>query len=211
MLGPIVLFAILITSPLASAEHVSAGVIGGAGLTNDFQSATIPADGSSPYFAFYSHSKDYVAGGLIELKLPLHLSVEADALYRPLNYAYSFSYTNPSGTGGSSHPSVAVITWEFPVLAKYRIPMRIIKPFFEAGPSFRAASNLNATSPSNHGASAGAGIEVAFHRLKKRRGFATPAGGRSLIEALGVDSAKSSGNPGRPVLLVLLLLLPNPL
>ncbi len=166
MVGPLAFFIVLIISPAASAQRVSVGVIGGASLTNDFLSATIPAEGYSPYYAFYSVRKDYVAGGLIELNLPLHLSVETDALYRPLNYAYSFSYTNPSGTGGSYHPSVTVVTWEFPVLAKYKIPMRVVKPFFEAGPSFRAASNLNATSPSNHGVSAGGGIEVAFHRLK---------------------------------------------
>jgi hypothetical protein len=160
------LFVALTIASDAHAQRLSFGVIGGAGLTDGFQSSTIPAVNYSPYYAFYPVSKDYVAGAMIELSLPLHLSVEGDAMYRPLNYAYAFSYTNPSGQGGSVHPSATVITWEFPVLAKYKIPMHVVKPFFEAGPAFRAASNLNATSPSNHGVSAGGGIEVAFHRLK---------------------------------------------
>ena len=160
-----VLLVILIASA-ASAQHLSFGVIGGAGLTDGFQNSTIPAVNYSPYYAFYPVSKDYAVGAMIELGLPLHLSVEADGLYRPLNYGYAFSYTNPNGQGGTVHPSATVITWEFPVLAKYKIPMHVVKPFFEAGPSFRASSNLNATSPSNHGISAGAGVEVGFHRLK---------------------------------------------
>jgi hypothetical protein len=160
------LFVVLIAASASPAQRLSFGVIGGAGLTDGFQSSTIPAVNYSPYYAFYSVSKNFVAGAMIELSLPLHLSIEADAMYRPLNYAYAFSYTNPSGQGGSIHPSATVITWEFPVLAKYEIPLRVVKPFFEAGPAFRASSNLNATSPSNHGFSAGAGIEVARHRLK---------------------------------------------
>jgi len=94
---------------------------------------------------------------MMDVRLPLHLSVEADALYRPLNY--TFAGVNPNGTLNSVSPAT-VVTWEFPVLAKYSFPMRIAKPFLVLGPSFRAAGNLNQASPSNHGFTAGAGMEA---------------------------------------------------
>jgi hypothetical protein len=52
------------------------------------------------------------------------------------------------------------VTWEFPILAKYRWNAGRIAPFVEAGPSLRTTGNLN-TNPSHYGFSAGAG--VGFH------------------------------------------------
>lgn len=57
-----------------------------------------------------------------------------------------------------------VETFEFPVLAKYRFGVGKLRLFAEAGPSFRAAGNLNFY-PSHYGASAGVGVEMPWRRL----------------------------------------------
>jgi len=64
-----------------------------------------------------------------------------------------------------------VLTWEVPVLAKYwvslpRFSHPMVKPFIEAGPSFRTAYNLNGALPSSHGFAAGAGAEVHAWKLR---------------------------------------------
>src|SRR5260370_32221195 len=65
---------------------------------------------------FCSTSKDYIVGPMMELGLPFHLSVEIDGLYRPLNF--TSAAVNPDGSLNSVLPAT-VVTWEFPVLAKY--------------------------------------------------------------------------------------------
>lgn len=99
-------------------------------------------------------SRNYIVGPMVELRLPFHLAVEADALYRPLNVT-TFTTTGSTvvATGGDYS------TWEFPVLAKYRFPSHIVKPYIEAGPSFRTtASGINHIS--GNGVTVGAGVEV---------------------------------------------------
>ena len=59
-----------------------------------------------------------------------------------------------------------MLTWEFPLLAKYRFPTRRLQPLIELGPSFRATGNLNDADPSHFGITAGAGIETSLSRLK---------------------------------------------
>ncbi|MDQ6758407.1 MAG: hypothetical protein M3Z32_00910, partial [Acidobacteriota bacterium] len=60
-----------------------------------------------------------VIGPTVELRLPFHLGVEADALYR--------RYT----IGGT------VNNWEFPILVMYRFSgAPLIHPYIAAGPSF---------------------------------------------------------------------------
>jgi len=70
------------------------------------------------------------------------------------------------------HPT-HVVTWEFPVMAKYRFPLPArlpmwsrVRPFIDAGPVFRTTGNLNWTSPSNHGIAAGLGVEAHLWKLK---------------------------------------------
>jgi hypothetical protein len=135
----------------------SVGVTGGVGLTDGIENQTI--DG----YHFYSYSKDYIVGPMVELNLPLHLSVEADALYRPLSLASYISLDNGVNTAvARSH----VITWEFPLLVKYKFPFPVVKPFVELGPSFRASGNMNGTSPSDYGVTLGGGVEAHLLRLK---------------------------------------------
>ncbi len=58
-----------------------------------------------------------------------------------------------------------MVTWQFPVLAKYRLGSRLASPFFEAGPSFRVAGNKNGSSPSTYGVTGGIGIEGRLGRF----------------------------------------------
>lgn len=77
---------------------------------------------------------------MVELKLPHGFGVECDALYQRLGFAevtkavaVIYTYTNASAN-----------TWEFPLLAKYRIPpIASLHPYVDAGPSFRTVSGVS--------------------------------------------------------------------
>lgn len=99
----------------------------------------------------------YLAGLTTEIQAAGRFSVEVDGIYRPLNGVYRESY-------GQSHFSV--LTWEIPVLAKYRWSRPRLTPFAEAGPSFRLSGNLNGYNPSHYGITAGAGVETRAHGIR---------------------------------------------
>lgn len=93
---------------------------------------------------------------MVEFEFPPYLSLEIDALYRPLNFADAIAQPGEAFQNGVS---MTVVTWEFPILVKYTIPVRTLKAFIEVGPSFRSSGNLNGTAPSNYGGTAGIGIQ----------------------------------------------------
>jgi hypothetical protein len=107
--------------------------------------------------------KGWIAGGMVEVRLPLHLSVKVDGLYHELEFTQA--YIEPNQIHNSVSPT-PVVTWEFPVLAKYRFSLPMVKPFVEAGPSFRSSGNLNGSLPSNHGFTAGVGVEAHPWKLR---------------------------------------------
>jgi hypothetical protein len=87
----------------------------------------------------FSDSKSPVIGLTIELEPIRRLFIEFNGLYRPLHL------TDESLLFGSGQPMLpktigheTVLTWEFPILAKYKLPTARAKPFFEIGPSFRS-------------------------------------------------------------------------
>ena len=90
-------------------------------------------------------------GGLsVDVNLMSGLSIETDGIYEPI------------GISGNS-----VLTWEFPVLLKYRWTVGGARLFGEVGPSFRASGNLQSSiPPSNYGFTAGAGIEKSLKRIR---------------------------------------------
>lgn len=102
------------------------------------------------------------------LLLPFGLSVEADALYRPPNIKLEQSTSLVSRIGvlslGTTIFSDDVNSWEFPILAKYRLPVPIIRPYLEAGPCFRAVSASLAKDISGTGVAAG--IEANLRRFR---------------------------------------------
>jgi hypothetical protein len=162
MRGSIVLLStsFLVVCQSLPGQGFGLGVIGGASVTTDFQRTVFPI----PYETIFSSTpKRWIAGAMLELRLPAHLSVEIDCLYHELGF--TSVVIAPVGPPSSSF-SASVITWEFPVLAKYRFSLPLVKPFIEGGPSFRGSTHLYATSPSNHGFAIGAGVEIPVWKLK---------------------------------------------
>jgi len=153
----------------SSGSHFSFGVVGGAALTDAFGHDStgfiIGPNGIEPTLSrSYSTLKDYAIGPMIEVGLPWRgLSVEIDALYRPMNL--TMAAVGPDGSLNSISPAT-VVTWELPALVKYRFGSRPLKPFIEAGPSFRVAGNLNGAAPSTYGGTAGLGVEAQLGKLR---------------------------------------------
>jgi hypothetical protein len=147
-----------LASAFALGQNFSFGVIGGAGVTEDFRNQIVSA-GSAFSYTTYSTPKRYTGGLMLEFGLPMNLSLEIDGLYRPLGF--TFAGIEPNGTLNSVSPAT-VVTWEFPMLVKYRLPVGAgkLRPFVEAGPSFRTAGNLNGTNPGHYGGTAGVGVET---------------------------------------------------
>ena len=78
-------------------------------------------------------------GVYAEIRLPFSLGVEIDALHSGTDLAQGL-------TSGSIVSGLAAATtgWEFPVLAKYKFKgVPFVRPFVDAGPSFRRLTQLN--------------------------------------------------------------------
>jgi hypothetical protein len=157
-------FAFLLLSAVStSAQPISFGVVGGLSLTQDFRNKSIILDNGDAILT-YSTPKRWIAGGTVEARLRFHLSFEIDVLYHELEFTQAL-LEKSTGTLSSVSPA-PVVTWEFPLLVKYRFSFPLGTPFVDAGPAFRSAGNLNGTAPSNHGLAAGLGVEVHVWRLK---------------------------------------------
>ena len=117
--------ALVLSIRPARAQQFSLGILGGGSATSGFPNqtfaSTIPGlQYGLPLTVFTTTSSgggDYLVGGMVEARLPKHLSIEADGIYRPLNFRSSSSSIPP---GSGSAPSNTVLTWEFPVLLKGR-------------------------------------------------------------------------------------------
>src|SRR5437016_4582786 len=97
-------------------QSLSFGVKGGVRATDDFQ------------YSATSESRRYVVGPTVEVALPLGLAIEFEALYR--RQGYSTGNLTPLY---SSSVREADNIWEFPLLARYRIPLPSIRPLAEFG------------------------------------------------------------------------------
>ena len=97
-------------------------------------------------FPYSSITNRYLIGPTAELRLPLGFAVEFEALYRHYSY-YSpgFRVLEPpiiqlqdgleQATGGA---------WEFPLLAKYHLPTKWVKPYLDGGVAWNRISGLSA-------------------------------------------------------------------
>jgi hypothetical protein len=168
----IFVFLITVDKLAMFGQPLSFGVKGGVRATDDFQ------------YAVTSESRRYVVGPTVEVALPLNFAIEFEALYRRQGYS-----TGNSTPLYSSSVREADNTWEFPLLARYRIPLPSIRPFAEFGWAPRIThgysdtsssylSQLNPTTytyvsgrthvswPTTHGVVLGGGIQFATGRLQ---------------------------------------------
>lgn len=122
----------------ATGHRLSLGVLGGVSLLGEFY---YPASGVRERIG-------YLAGASGQVELREGLALEVDAIYKPLHTSFG------DGQG------FTVVSWDFPVLAKYHLTKLGRAPFVEAGPSFRAAGNLNGYNPSYFGVTVGGGAEI---------------------------------------------------
>ncbi|HTS26760.1 MAG TPA: hypothetical protein VMH81_12870 [Bryobacteraceae bacterium] len=95
-----------------------------------------------------------LGGVMVEWSLAGPVAIEADGLYRRLHARIS------------SNSTFSVVTWEFPILANYRLSIHHLTAVLEAGPSLRAAGNLNAIHPSHYGFTSGLGVEKQVGRWR---------------------------------------------
>jgi len=114
-----------------------------------------------------NEEQGYIAGLALEWELNRRVSIEANGLYRPLRAHTYVPVEVPGLPRNEVGFEFTVLTWQFPILAKYRwLRESRIRPVFEAGPSLRAAGNLNGYNPSRYGFTAGGGIEIGHKGTK---------------------------------------------
>jgi outer membrane protein W len=125
------LLLLLLVGGAALAQPFSAGLKAGLPLT-DFLSV---AQGTST-----TNTNHYLFGPEVEVRLPFGLGIEFDALYR------HFSYTNVLGSATDAVTSIGSSgNWEFPLVAKYRFPSKVVRPYLEAGVAWDTLSGLKNT------------------------------------------------------------------
>jgi hypothetical protein len=108
---------VVTTAAACYGQSISLGVIGGARTIDDLSGS-----------GAITQSRHYVVGPLVEIGLPLGFAFEADALYRREGYQSAFgNFAYSAFTVERSN------SWEFPLLAKYRLPVRVLRPFAEVG------------------------------------------------------------------------------
>lgn len=143
---------------IGSAQNLSVGFAAGGALTHAFETKNAGVPNAA---ASFSQAKDYVVGLTLEYRFSATLSLEGDALYRELHL--DTALVEPSGRFSVS--PAPVVTWELPLMAKYRFAVKRAAPFIEAGPAFRPTSNLNAN-PSHFGVSAGIGVAIPWKKFE---------------------------------------------
>ena len=125
------LLVILASVNCVLAQPFSFGVKGGVPLT-DFLDTV-----NSVHVNFNTSTNRYIIGPTVELRLPFGFGVEFDALYRRLHYngsAMGVDTFSTSKTTGNR--------WEFPLLLKYRLPTKVIRPYVDAGVGWDTLTGL---------------------------------------------------------------------
>ncbi|HWQ54568.1 MAG TPA: outer membrane beta-barrel protein [Bryobacteraceae bacterium] len=122
---------LLILGAVCAFPQFSVGVKAGVPMTDFFDTVR------SPNLGFNSQTKRYIVGPMAELRLPGGFGVEFDALYRRINYEADVSlvdvFTNNRTTGNA---------WQFPLVAKYRFPFPVVRPYIEGGVAWNTFTGL---------------------------------------------------------------------
>ena len=155
----IFVFSLLMASGI-EAQNISYGVRGGIPL-NDAFSVAVKAIDPVTRGQIDANVATYhlVIGPTMEVRLPLGLGLQVDALYT------RHKLTTRSGSSTAS-------SWEIPLLAKYRFPGLLVRPFVEGGVSFQRFGDVAnlvttlSTDRSRRGFVMGTGIEAHLAKIR---------------------------------------------
>jgi hypothetical protein len=119
-------------------QRIEVGAMAGVPVTNAF------ATGSDFHIDFgesaTSATRRYTIGPTVGLTLSRRFGVEFDALYRPLG----FDRLDKTSGVLFDHTRTTADSWEFPLVAKYRLlRMPFATPFVEGGVAFRTISRVS--------------------------------------------------------------------
>lgn len=129
---------LLCASPALS-QPFSFGVKAGVPLT-DFLNTAESATNANSFLDFATHTNRYIIGVGAEVRLPFHLGIELDALYRHYNFQ---STQQTSGvTTSTTTETTTSNAFEFPLLGKFRFGTKIIHPFVDAGVAWDTLQGL---------------------------------------------------------------------
>jgi opacity protein-like surface antigen len=128
------LFILCATAAFA-AQPFSIGVKGGIPI-NDFVNGTNTASG-----VLHSTVNRYIVGPELELNLPWGFGVEFDAMYRHYNF-------QGFGVSGTATTTTSTGAWEFPLLAKWRVPIPVVHPYIAGGVSWDHLTGTGVTASS---------------------------------------------------------------
>jgi opacity protein-like surface antigen len=124
---------LLLGATLLAAQPISVGVKAGVPLTDFIDTAS-----NGTNLKALVDTKRYIVGGMFELHLPWGFAIEADALYRRLDYQVVPTTGTAIGTS-----LVTSNDWEFPVLLKYRFAAKgPVRPYVGAGVAFDRLQGL---------------------------------------------------------------------
>lgn len=115
-----------------AAQPVGVGIKVGVPLTEAYDTVSETTRG------VVSKTRNFIVGPQFELRLPAGFAIELDALYTRTKFT-------PRGAANI----VADFTsdsWEFPLLLKYKFASGVLRPFVDAGASFRRLSGLGGIS-----------------------------------------------------------------
>ena len=156
----------------ARGQQLNIGFIGGTNVTNDVRPGQQTSSGMLPsgeiststYSVRNSGGRRPILGLQLEYTIGRNWALEFDALHRELKSTttnnFSPPFITPDGRAISTYAySRTLTTWEFPLLAKFRLPLPAsrFRPFVTAGPSLRPAGT--GTDLSHVGLTAGGGLE----------------------------------------------------
>ena len=129
--NPLTLMLVVLIMPCAGvAQDVSLGLIGGIQGTFVLPPVTPAFETNSR--SYTSRAKPFTFGPTVEVSLPRGLAVEVDALYKRLDYNYSFEgYGSGLWIGVEDHNIIS--RWDLPLLLKYRLRNIAHRPYFSGG------------------------------------------------------------------------------
>ena len=121
------LLLLLLFAQLLTAQTFKFGARVGAPLNDAIESV------SGGEFDLKAATRHITIGPSAEIRLPMGLAFEVEALYKRTNLDLS---------DGDAATSRGANSWEFPLLGKYRLPGPNLRPYFGGGASFRRFSDL---------------------------------------------------------------------